>query len=69
MPTVSQTELLLLWMLLMATVVATFVIQRYHWTAVPPSAAAMVLGILAGIAVKVAGAESQAWVQASMWAT
>ena len=50
-----QTELLLLWMLLMATVVATYLIQRYHLTAVPPSGAAMVLGILAGIAAKIAG--------------
>ena len=53
-----QTELLLLWMLLMATVVATFIIQRYRYTAIPPSGAAMVLGILAGLAVKLAGKDA-----------
>ena len=41
----------------MATVVATFVIQRYRFTAIPPSGAAMMLGILAGIAIKLTGDE------------
>ncbi|KAK9809257.1 hypothetical protein WJX72_012251 [[Myrmecia] bisecta] len=48
-------ELMLVWCLLIVTVVATFFIQRYQIHAVPPSAAAMALGIVCGGIVKLAG--------------
>lgn len=44
----SQEELALLFFLLLAAVVATFFIQHYKLTWLPPSAAAMCLGILGG---------------------
>ena len=43
-----QEELALLFFLLLAAVVATFFIQHYKLTWLPPSAAAMCLGILGG---------------------
>lgn len=43
-----QEELALLFFLLLAAVVATFFIQHYKLTWLPPSAAAMSLGILGG---------------------
>ena len=50
-----QRELLLVWLLLVVTVVATFTIQRFRITALPPSGAAMIIGILVGGAVRLAG--------------
>lgn len=50
-----QRDLLLVWLLLIATVLATFTIQRFKVTHLPPSGAAMVIGILAGGAVRLAG--------------
>ena len=50
-----QEALTLVWLLLIATVVLTYFIQRYKVTAIPPSSAAMTLGILCGGVVKLAG--------------
>ena len=51
----SQEELALIWSLLVTTVVATFFIQRYKITYIPPSAAAMALGMVYGGIAKLAG--------------
>jgi hypothetical protein len=51
-----QEELLFVWLLLIAAVVASFLILRYKLTLVTPSAAALCLGIVAGIGANVAGA-------------
>ncbi|KAK9915576.1 hypothetical protein WJX75_001018 [Coccomyxa subellipsoidea] len=48
-------ELALIWSLLVTTVVATFFIQRYKITYIPPSAAAMTLGMVYGGIAKLAG--------------
>lgn len=45
-----------MWLLLIATVVATYFIQRYRVTLLPPCTAAMTMGIICGGVVKVAGA-------------
>ena len=44
-----------MWLLLIATVTATFFIQRWHLHYFPPSAAAMLLGMLCGGLVKLTG--------------
>ncbi len=51
----QQEELALIWSLLVTTVVATFFIQRYKITYIPPSAAAMTLGMVYGGIAKLAG--------------
>jgi NhaP-type Na+/H+ or K+/H+ antiporter len=52
-----QADLLAVWVLLIATVVATFFLQRqrerFHF--LPPAAAALVFGILTGVALRAAG--------------
>ncbi|KAK9818672.1 hypothetical protein WJX74_002819 [Apatococcus lobatus] len=48
-------ELTLVWILLIVTVIVTFFIQRYRITYIPPSGAAMVLGILVGSVMKLSG--------------
>lgn len=48
----------MVWLLLILTVVATFFIQRHKVTAVPPSAAAMAIGIVVGVIVTTAGQQS-----------
>lgn len=53
-----QEALTLVWLLLIATVVATYFIQRYRVTLLPPSTVAMSLGILCGGVVKIAGVTS-----------
>ena len=50
-----QRELTLVWVLLIVTVIVTFFIQRYRITYIPPSGAAMVLGILVGSVMKLSG--------------
>ena len=56
-PLLSQADLLAVWVLLIATVVATFFLQRkrerFHF--LPPAAAAMAFGILTGVALRAAG--------------
>ena len=54
-PCLSQLELLVVWLLLILTVVATFFVQRHRVTALPPAAASMLLGIAAGVIVRIAG--------------
>ena len=53
-----QEDLLLIWALLTATVIITYLIQRFRVTWLPPSAAALVLGALCGIGIKIAGARA-----------
>lgn len=55
-----QEELLFVWLLLIAAVVASFLILQYKLTLVTPSAAALCLGIVAGIGANVAGAPAPA---------
>lgn len=50
-----QEELALIWVLLISTVVATFFIQHYKITYIPPSGAAMALGMVYGGFAKLAG--------------
>jgi hypothetical protein len=47
--------LALIWVLLISTVVATFFIQHYKITYIPPSGAAMALGMVYGGFAKLAG--------------
>jgi hypothetical protein len=53
-----QEGLLVVWLLLILTVVATFFIQRHKLTAIPPSAAAMAIGIVVGVIVTTAGIQT-----------
>ena len=53
----SQEELALIWVLLISTVMATFFIQHYKITYIPPSGAAMALGMVYGGFAKLAGAK------------
>lgn len=50
-----QEELTLVWLLLITTVLTSFFIQRYQVQFIPPSGAAMILGMVCGGIVKVAG--------------
>lgn len=50
-----QEELTLVWLLLIATVLTSFFIQRYQVQFIPPSGAAMILGMVCGGIVKIAG--------------
>ena len=60
-----QEELTLVWLLLITTVLTSFFIQRYHVQFIPPSGAAMVLGMICGGIAKAAGATG-AMVEAHM---
>ena len=51
----AQEELAFVWVLLIATTVATFFIEHYKITAVPPSGAAMALGMVFGGIGRLAG--------------
>ncbi|KAL3155429.1 hypothetical protein ABBQ38_010986 [Trebouxia sp. C0009 RCD-2024] len=51
-------ELTLVWLLLITTVLTSFFIQRYQVQFIPPSGAAMILGMVCGGIVKVAGFHS-----------
>lgn len=64
---ISQEELALIWSLLVTTVVATFFIQRYKITYIPPSAAAMTLGMVYGGIAKLAGDHHTALPLCSSW--
>ena len=58
-----QRELTLVWVLLIVTVIVTFFIQRYRITYIPPSGAAMIIGILVGSFMKLSGeASDAAWI-------
>lgn len=61
-----QRELTLVWVLLIVTVIVTFFIQRYRITYIPPSGAAMVLGILVGSVMKLSGQPSVSATLASL---
>ena len=50
-----QEELAFIWVLLITTVVATFFIEHYKITAIPPSGAAMALGMVFGGIGRLAG--------------
>lgn len=50
-----QDELAVVWLLLIAVVVVTYLIQRHRFTLLPPSSSAMLLGILAGVISRIAG--------------
>ncbi len=50
-----QEELTLVWLLLITTVLTSFFIQRYHVQYIPPSGAAMILGMACGGIAKAAG--------------
>jgi len=54
-PPPLQLELLVIWLLLIGTVIATFFVQRHRVTALPPAAASMLLGVVAGFVLRVAG--------------
>ncbi|KAK9843766.1 hypothetical protein WJX81_005547 [Elliptochloris bilobata] len=51
-------ELLFMWLLLIAAVVASFFILQYNLTLITPSAAALCLGIVAGTGASIAGMTS-----------
>jgi NhaP-type Na+/H+ or K+/H+ antiporter len=52
----SQGELLVVWLLLISIVIATYLIQRYRISSIlPPSSSALVIGIIFGIASRIAG--------------
>jgi len=51
-----QGELLVVWLLLISIVIATFFIQRYRISSIlPPSSSALVIGVFFGIASRIAG--------------
>jgi NhaP-type Na+/H+ or K+/H+ antiporter len=51
-----QGELLVVWLLLISIVIATYLIQRYRISSIlPPSSSALVIGIIFGIASRIAG--------------
>ena len=54
-PLNHRVELLLVWLLLISTVVATFFVQRHRIAWLPPAAAAMLLGVAAGGVVRLSG--------------
>lgn len=56
MVNITQEELLVVWVLLITAVVASFLILQFKLTLITPSAAALSLGIVAGIGASVAGA-------------
>lgn len=51
-------ELTLVWLLLITTVLTSFFIQRYHVQYIPPSGAAMILGMACGGIAKAAGLQA-----------
>ena len=51
----AQEELAFIWVLLITTTVATFFIEHYKITAIPPSGAAMALGMVFGGIGRLAG--------------
>lgn len=56
MPLSLQAELTVLWSLLILVVVVTYLIQRHHWSWIPPASCAMIIGVFAGIFSRVIGA-------------
>ena len=50
-----QEELTLVWLLLITTVLTSFFIQRFNVQYIPPSGAAMILGMMCAGVFKVAG--------------
>ncbi|KAA6419187.1 MAG: CPA1 family transporter: sodium ion proton, partial [Trebouxia sp. A1-2] len=55
---IVQEELTLVWLLLITTVLTSFFIQRYHVQYIPPSGAAMILGMACGGIAKAAGLQA-----------
>lgn len=51
-------ELTLVWLLLITTVLTSFFIQRFHIQYIPPSGAAMILGMICGGVAKAAGLQA-----------